>query len=94
MEAAQPIEVALEGIQAPNGLFAIILELPYSISVSAIKFSPSINLSELKSFPDLEYFTYRVLFPLSESELITKFTTFASTPDCSPLITLPTNLSR
>ena len=70
------------------------LDIPYSISVEAIKFSPSLKTLVTKSLPDLLYLTYKVLCPLSDWVFKTQFTTVASTPEISPLIVLPINFLR
>ena len=92
--AADPIEAAPRAMVVAKGLFAITLDIPYSMSEEVIKFSPSLKTFDTKSLPDLVYFTYNVLCPLSDWVDVIWFTTVASTPEISPLIVFPTNLSR
>ena len=59
--AADPIDAAFKAIVVAKGLLAMILDIPYSMSLDVIKFSPSLKTLVVKSFPDLLYFTYKVL---------------------------------
>ena len=60
------MDVAFNAIAVAKGLLAITLDIPYSISLDVIKFSPSLKTLVAKSLPDLLYFTYKVLCPLSD----------------------------
>ena len=66
MVAADPMDAAFNAIVVAKGLLAITLDIPYSISLDVIKFSPSLKTFDTKSLPDLVYLTYNVLCPLSD----------------------------